>query len=158
MSTDHLSYRICLMKPYVSWEFWLGSGNVTGLRWALVGKICIYSSVTDVACDWLRFRSCGDVFDMVPLVMLPHERSFCCWKCVWLCPSPSSMWQNPIKGLRGPKCRALKSWWHLCHPVSRMITMIASRKRWGMWVHSGCSQPWWRHSSNRSSVVLQPLN
>lgn len=50
---------------------------MAALRLAVVEKICIYSSVPDVVCDWLHFRSCGDVFDVLSLVMLPQERSFC---------------------------------------------------------------------------------
>lgn len=78
-------YRICLMRSEVSGDFWLVSGNVTAPRLAVVGKICIYSSVPDTVCDWLHFRSCGDVCGTLSLVMLPHERSLL-EKCVWLCP------------------------------------------------------------------------
>lgn len=80
-----LFYRIRLMRSEVSWDFWIVSGNVAALRLAVVGKVCIYSSAPDTVCDWLHFRSCGDVCGMLSLVVLPHERSLL-EKCVWLCP------------------------------------------------------------------------
>lgn len=72
------------MRSEVSGDFWLISGNVTALRLAVVGKICIYSSAPDAVCDWLHFRSCGDVCSTLctlSLVMLSHERSLL-EKCV----------------------------------------------------------------------------
>lgn len=56
----------------MSGDFWLVSGNVTALRLAVVGKMCIYSSVPDTVCDWLHFRSCGDVCGTAV-------------RCPWLC-------------------------------------------------------------------------
>lgn len=60
----------------MSGDFWLVSGNVASRRLAGVGKVCVYSSVPDTVCEWLHFRSCGDVCSTLSLIiMLPHERS-----------------------------------------------------------------------------------